>query len=138
MAKLLLAHGADASACDKRGMNAYHFLAYPKFEGLADSTTAREKSVEQRAEIARLLTIDVNQKDAEGFTPLVRILSNSYNSDYTWSLPEVFLEKGAETDYVDENGNTLLMMAARNNHMTAALALMNRCRKWFMWQTKAA
>ena len=129
MAKLLLAHGADASACDKRGMNAYHFLAYPKFEGLADSTTAREKSVEQRAEIARLLTIDVNQKDAEGFTPLVRILSNSYNSDYTWSLPEVFLEKGAETEYVDENGNTLLMMAARNNHMTAALALMNRCRE---------
>lgn len=129
MAKLLLAHGADAFSCDKRGMNAYHFLAYPQFEGLADSSTAREKSVEQRAEIARLLTIDVNQKDAEGFTPLVRILSNSYNSDYTWSLPEVFLEKGAETDYVDENGNTLLMMAARNNHMTAALALMDRCRE---------
>ena len=129
MAKLLLAHGADASACDKRNMNAYHFLAYPKFEGLADSSTEREKSVEQRAEIARLLTIDVNQKDAEGFTPLVRILSNSYNSDYTWSLPEVFLEKGAETDYVDENGNTLLMLAVRNNHMTAALALMNKCRE---------
>lgn len=129
MARLLLAHGADASARDKRGMNAYHFLAYPQFEGLVDSTDAREKSVEQRAEIARLLTIDVNQKDAEGFTPLVRILSASYNSDYTWSLPEVFLEKGAETDHVDENGNTLLMMAVRNNHMTAALALMNRCRE---------
>lgn len=129
MARLLLAHGADASARDKRGMNAYHFLAYPQFEGLVDSTDAREKSVEQRAEIARLLTIEVNQKDAEGFTPLVRILSNSYNSDYTWSLPEVFLEKGAETDHVDENGNTLLMMAVRNNHMTAALALMSRCRE---------
>ena len=127
MAKLLLAHGADTSACDKRGMNAYHFLAYPNFEGLEDSSTAKEKSVEQRAEIARLLTIDVNQKDAEGFTPLVRILSNSYNSYYTWPLPEIFLEKGAETGYVDENGNTLLMMAVRNNHMTAALALMSRC-----------
>ena len=129
MVKLLLAHGADPSACDKRGMNAYHFLAYPRFEGLADSSTAREKSAEQRAEIARLLTIDVNQKDAEGFTPLVRILSNSYNSDYTWALSEVLLEKGAQTDYIDENGNTLLMMAVRNNHMTAALLLMSKCRE---------
>lgn len=129
MAKLLMEHGADTSVCDKRGMNAYHFLVYPYFEGLVDDTTAREKGVEQRAEIAKMLDIDVNQKDAEGFTPLVRLLTNSYNSDYTWSLPEVFLEKGAETDYVDENGNTLLMMAIRNGHMTAALALMKKCRE---------
>lgn len=129
MAKLLIEHGADTSVCDKRGMNAYHFLAYPSFEGFANSTTTIENSVEQRAEIARLLDIDVNQKDADGFTPFVRILSNSYNDYYTWPLPEIFLEKGAETDYVDENGNTLLMMAIRNGHMTAALKLMDKCRE---------
>lgn len=128
MAKLLIEHGADTSVCDKRGMNAYHLLAYPNFEGLVKSKTTMENSVEQRAEIARLLDIDINQKDADGFTPLARILSISNNSYYTWPLPEVFLEKGAETDYVDEKGNTLLMMAIRNGHMTAALKLMDKCR----------
>lgn len=128
MAKLLIEHGADTSVCDKRGMNAYHFLAYPSFEGFANSATTLEKSVEQRAEIARLLDIDVNQKDKDGFTPLVRTLSISNNTYYTWPLPEIFLERGAETDYVDENGNTLLMMAIINGHMTAALKLMDKCR----------
>ena len=35
MVQLLLEHGADECLCDKRGMNAYHFLAYPRFEDLA-------------------------------------------------------------------------------------------------------
>ncbi len=127
MARLLLAHGADDCACDKRGMNAYHFLAYPRFEGLSLDSTCLERSVAQRGEIARLLTCDINQKDQNGFTPLVSLLTSEYSSDYTWPLPEIFLEKGASTDYVDENGNTLLMMALQNSHTTAAMALMKQC-----------
>lgn len=124
MTELLLEHGADVSASDKRGMNAFHFLAYPRFEGLANSRT--EKTALQREAIARLLTCDINQKDQEGFTPLVRLLTSSYCSDYSWPLTEVFLDKGAETDYVDENGDSLLMLAMKNGHMTAALQLMQR------------
>lgn len=127
MAQLLLAHGADGSACDKRGMNAYHFLAYPRFEGLTHDVSCLEKSVEQRGDITRLLTCDINQTDADGFTPLARLLASEYSASYTWPLAEIFLEKGAETGYVDENGNTLLMTALTNNHKTAALALMKRC-----------
>lgn len=128
MVRLLLDHGADPAACDKRGMNAYHFLACPSFDGLMDDYSSNERSVEQRAIIARLLDLDVNQKDGEGLTPLVSMLSKSNNPNYTWTLAEVFLEKGADTGYVDEKGNTLLMMAIKNEHFTAALKLMEQCR----------
>lgn len=124
MARLLLDHGADCSLFDKRGMNAFHFLAYARFEGLVSQ--CREYTAEQRASIARLLTCDINHRDQEGLTPLARLMSSSYCSDFTWPLTEVFLDKGAETDYVDENGNSLLMLALQNGHLTGALQLMNR------------
>ena len=63
MASLLLRYGANDSLCDKRGMNAYHFLTYPRFEGLVTSHSSIEKSIGQRRDIARLLTCDINQKD---------------------------------------------------------------------------
>lgn len=127
LARLLLAHGADPAACDERGMNAYHFLVFPRVEGLEMGSSCLEHSVGQRRDIARLLTCDVNQKDQEGMTPLVSMLSREYCSNYTWPLAEVFLDKGAATDYVDEEGNTLLMMALKHRHRTAALLLMERC-----------
>ncbi len=129
MARLLLDHGAKDFLCDERGMNAYHFLVYPRFqdEMLAIDFTCLENSVEQRGEIARLLTCDVNKKNNSGLTPLEHLLSTGYSSGYTWPLAEILLEKGASTDYVDEDGNTLLMMARLNGHKTAALELMKRC-----------
>ncbi len=127
MVRLLLEYGADDSRQDDRGMNAYHFLAYPRFEDLAVDFTCLENSVEQRGEIAGLLTCDINLKNAKGLTPLEHLVSTEYSSNYTWPLAEVFLEKGASTDYVDEDGNTLLMLARRNNHRTAALQLMKHC-----------
>lgn len=127
MARLLLEYGADGAACDARGMNGFHFLVNPRIQGLEMASACLEHSPEQRGEIARLLTCDVNHKDEEGMTPLVRMLSREYCSNYTWPLAEVFLEKGAETDYVDPEGNTLLTMALKHGHKTAALLLMERC-----------
>ncbi len=127
MARLLLEHGADSSLCDERSMNAYHFLAYPRLEGLAVDTGCLEKSVEQRGELARLLSCDINQKNSDGLTPLELLLSTGYCSSYTWPLAEIFLDKGADTGYVDEDGSTLLLLAQKNGHITAALQLMERC-----------
>ena len=127
MAKLLLAHGADDSLCDDRGMNAYHFLAYPRHELLRFSTSFLEYSASQRGEIARLLNCDINQVNKAGLTPLEQLLSTGSSSDYNWPLTEIFLKKGAKTDYVDKDGNTLLMMALRNGHYTGAFHLMEQC-----------
>lgn len=127
MARLLLEHGASDAVCDDRGMNAFHFLACPRFEELDNDSDLLERSVEQRAGIARLLTCDINQKNARGLTPLEQLLSTGYCNAYTWPLTEIFLEKGAATDYVDEDGSTLLLLARRNGHDTAALQLMKRC-----------
>lgn len=128
MARLLLEHGAQDFLCDERGMNGYHFLAYPRFKDdmLTFDNTCMEKSVDQRGEIARMLTCDINQENNDGLKPLEKLLT-TYSADFTWPLTEIFLEKGAATDYVDEDGNTLLMMARRNGHRTAALALMKKC-----------
>lgn len=127
MARLLLNHGADGSLRDGRGRNAFHFLACPRLEILVFDSSPLEKSVEQRAEIARMLDCDINARDTEGLAPLELLLSTEYSSGYTWPLTEIFLEKGAGTGYTDEEGNTLLMTALRNNHMTAALELMKHC-----------
>lgn len=127
MVHLLLDHGADPAACDRRGRNAYHYLADPTFEGLTADFFSKERSLEQRADIARLLDLDINREDGEGMTPLARMLSRSNNPHFTWPLTEVFLKKGAKTDYVDPNGNTLLLLAVKNEHFTAALVLMEQC-----------
>lgn len=122
MAELLLAHGAGADVCDAAERNCYHYLAYPRIEGMTNIHAAMEHNVEQRAAIARLLGEGINHKDNTGMTPFVRMLYSDY-VNCSWALTDVFLEKGAETDYVDENGNTLLLTAIFKRHMTAAFRL---------------
>ncbi len=137
MVRLLLEYGANASFCDKGGRNAFHFLAYPVIEILAKNPTCLEQSVDQRGEIARLLTCDINLENDEGLTPLAHLLTCDCCSSYTWPLTEIFLEKGAKTDYVDEDGNTLLMLARRNGHITGALQLMKSCPELLDVENKA-
>ncbi len=122
MTQLLLDHGADASVCDANGWNAWHFLARPRIENFQNNFECVRCSLDQRAQIAELLKDGINAKNAEGLTPLAFLLQEE-NSNLSWALTEVFLKKGAQTDYVDEEGNTLLHLAIRNRHMTAALLL---------------
>lgn len=125
MAQLLLAHGADGSHCDAAGNNGFHYLAGARIEGLTLPHHCQENTTGQRPRIAELLTADINGKNADGFTPLTLLLERN-NSDYSCVLTDIFLEKGAETDYTDEEGNTLLLKAIDHRHMTAALRLMKR------------
>lgn len=123
MAKLLTEHGADAAICDAEGRNGYHYVARPSIQELRSSFECLRRSMDQREGIARLMGDGINQKDAQGMTPLALMLHNN-NSNCSWALTGVFLEKGADTDYIDENGNTLLMTAISNRHITAAFRLM--------------
>lgn len=125
MAQLLIDHGADAGRCDAAGRNAYHYLAHPFIEGLQNGFECQRYSLNQREPIARLLTDGINARDANGLTPLALMLQGQ-NSNCSHALTGVFLEKGAETDYVDEKGNTLLLTALHNRHLTAALRLAER------------
>lgn len=129
MAKFLLDQGADPACRDSHGRNAYHFLAGSRIQELVNPYSCITKSMAQRGDIARLLDIGINQKDQEGFTPLARMLCSSNHSSYSYTLTEIFLEKGADTSYVDGNGNTLLLLALKNNHITAFLLLMAHCQE---------
>lgn len=122
MAELLLSHGAKTDVSDAAGRNGYHYLAYPRIEGMTNVYAAMEHNVEQRASIAGLLGEGINQKDSTGMTPLVLMLHSDY-SNCSWALTDIFLERGAETDYIDEKGNTLLLTAIVKRHMTAAFRL---------------
>ncbi len=126
MAELLITHGADSSLCDASGRNAYHFLACPKVEGLSNDYNCLRNGLTQREAIARLLGEGIDQKDNEGKTPFVLMLYDG-NTNCSWALTDIFLEKGASTDYVDENGDTLLLTALKKRHMTASLKLMEQC-----------
>lgn len=123
MARLLLAHGADASRRDTAGNNGYHYLAGARIEGLTLPHHCQENTTGQRPGIAQLLTADINAKNADGFPPLALLLERN-NADYSCALTDILLEKGADTDFTDENGNTLLLKAIEHHHMTAALRLM--------------
>lgn len=127
MAEVLLKYGADVSVCDADGRNVYHYLTYPYIKGLAPVYECQRKGILQIQAIARLLPEGadkgyINKKDIDGLTPFVRMLKSN-NTNGSWALTDIFMEKGADTGYIDENGNTLLMLAIYNHHMTAALRL---------------
>lgn len=123
MARLLLENGAKADACDAKGRNAYHFLAGCRIGGMANAYEIMKSGLDQRQPIARLLTGDINARDDEGRTPLETLLYGS-NTNFSWALAEAYIEKGADVQGKDEEGNSLLITAIRNNHTTAALKLM--------------
>jgi len=122
MTKLLIDHGADTTLCNAAGQNAWHCLARPRLENFQNGFECLRYSMDQRGAIADLLSDGINAKDANGFTPLVSILQGE-NTNLSWALTETLLKKGAQTDYVDEEGNTLLLVAIHNHHLTAALLL---------------
>ncbi|MEY8329848.1 ankyrin repeat domain-containing protein [Lachnospiraceae bacterium 48-33] len=123
MVKLLLENGADTSICDKNGRNAFHYLAKSHIKNLVIPYECRKQSISVREQIAELLFCDINAEDNEKMTPLEYLLYGK-DSNYSWALTKVFLEKGADIERMDNNGNSLLITAIKNNHITAALLLM--------------
>lgn len=146
MVRLLLEHGADVSICDQMGRNACHYLAKSYIKNLTIPYECRKQSIPMRKEIAELISCNSSEKDGTkinkisqnmlftcfinteddmGMTPLEYLLYGE-NTNYSWALTEIFIKKGADTERTDSEGNSLLMTAIKNNHITAALQLMQK------------
>lgn len=123
MVRLLLENGANADACDAKGRSVYHFLAGRRIGDMANAFEIIKNGMDQREPIARLLTGDINARDDQGMTPLEGLLYGS-NANFSWALAEAYIDKGADVQGKDEEGNSLLLTAIGNNHITAALKLM--------------
>ena len=126
MAKLLVEYGADTLAVDNQGRNCFHYLASTSYAYVISSSKAQTESADQRKAIVPLLKCDINAKDEDGITPLITLLESSGNPGKTVSriLIQTFLDCGADDAITDFEGNTPLMVATREDMVTAALLLM--------------
>ncbi len=125
MAELLAEYGADTSATDDSGRNAFHYIAsyyeffvYEDFE--VNSDIMRQKTA-----IIPLIKADINAKDVEGRTPLIRLLtyrSESYNANRRL-LVQPFIDNGADVTARDNDGNTTLILAAKGKFITGMYIL---------------
>ena len=124
MVKLLLKYGADTTIKDSKGRNCFHYL--PGFGLLVAHISSRNfiehHVLEQTKEIIRLLKCDINEKDNNGQTPLFYLLKKDIPSSLY--MTQLFLDSGADMHIIDNDGNTVLMHAAYNNHITAARIFM--------------
>ncbi len=144
MAKLLMEYNADLSHCDAKGRNGFHYLAHPFAEGFKISDEPIH-SLSQRKEIALLLAghteygnfqktkistdetpllfAAINQKDAQGISPLVYLVDGGLPM-ISAALVDTYLALGADPYFVDDAGETLLHRALLRGRTTAALRLM--------------
>ena len=124
MVRLLLDNGADSGLTDKRGRNAWHYLACLRIHSdLINSIDSRQHSLKQRKSIAGLLSGDINARDEEGMTPFEALFKDEEGS-LSWALSKEYIAAGTDVHSMDLEGNSLLMKAVKGNHFTASCALM--------------
>lgn len=121
MVKLLIGAGADVMRADASGRTCWHYLvgARPLLE---IDHHCREATSDQLEPIAAMLGDNFDAADAEGKTPLITVIERNDN-ETSCRLTGLLIKKGARTDYRNEKGETLLTLAIKNNHNTAAMAL---------------
>lgn len=119
MVRLLLEYGADTSLCDEMERNCFHFLASAYYQYVCCYSESRNyELMNQRLAISELLKCDINKRDRDGVTPLMRIMQNEYK-EFSMILTKKYLEYGADVTIADNEGNTVLMTAVENKHITA-------------------
>lgn len=121
MVKLLLSAGADKSRTDSEGRTCWHFLSGTRTELVGDYYS-RNASNPQVIEIADLLGDNFDALDSKGYSPLAYLVKSNDNETSSRLFPKL-LDMGAKIDYKDENDNSLLLIAIKNNHNTVALSL---------------
>lgn len=122
MVKLLLEYGADSTVTDDRGRNCFHYLAGNEFDIRSHGDHGKYEFALQCQEIAKLLKCDINAKDSDGCTPFIYLMGRTGRLSVL--LTQTFIDLGADVFARDGNGNTTLMLAVINVHITAAKILM--------------
>jgi ankyrin repeat protein len=106
--ELLLDHHADVHICDNKGRTPLHFVAH---HGLLDPS--RILILERN--------VEVNTRDDDGFTPLLRALECG-NLD----VFRLLLDHNADVHVRDNKGRTPLHFAAHHSHLEFAQELLGR------------
>lgn len=131
MVRLLAEHGADTLICDDKGRNCLHYTASMSFYDIT-RCTAQNKCIEQRLDIIPFLKCDLNAGDKCGITPVMQLVKNRNYSGLSKSLIREFINRGADLNMTDKNGNNALMLAAANNQVTAALEIIKESDKEYL------
>lgn len=121
MFKLLVEAGADKTRADAAGRTCWHFAVGARPELIA-GYFCKSYSRDQLLKIADSLEDNFDAADAEGRPPLACLVKSTDN-EASSRLIDVLLARGVKTDYKDEKGNSVLLLAIKNNHNTAALRL---------------
>ncbi|HSE22744.1 MAG TPA: ankyrin repeat domain-containing protein [Pyrinomonadaceae bacterium] len=109
--KILLDHKADVRLVNKKRQTALHIA----------SASLHSKIV---AAILAGGAQDVNQKDGDGRTPLLLAADN--DSFVPGEVMDSLLSKGASIDTVDSEGNTALILAAKQGNMSGVEYLLKK------------
>lgn len=121
MVELLIEAGADKLCADAKGRTCWHFLSGGRPDLVPDYHCSNA-SRDQLVKIADLLADNFDVADADGNTPLAYLVKSNDNERSSYLFGNL-LERGAKPDNTDEDGNSLLLAAIKNNHRTVALRL---------------
>jgi len=102
-AKLLLDHKADISVENKKNQTALHIASAELHAKIVDAILASGSQ-------------DVNKKDVDGRTPL--LLAADHSSFVPDDVMESLISKGAMIDAFDSEGNTALILSAKQGNMS--------------------
>jgi len=101
--KLLLDHKADISVENKKNQTALHIASAELHAKIVDAILASGSQ-------------DVNKKDVDGRTPL--LLAADHSSFVPDDVMESLISKGAMIDAIDSEGNTALILSAKQGNMS--------------------
>jgi ankyrin repeat protein len=95
LVKLLLAHGADRTACDKKGQTTLHKLA---------AGTSYDDPISPDLLEMFIPFVDINKADANGWTALHWMARNLRQIEPS----RLLVSRGADVNVINKKGNTLL------------------------------
>ncbi|ORX79989.1 ankyrin [Anaeromyces robustus] len=111
--KYLIRIGADVNFKDKLGNSILNTVIY-------------NKNMDILFALIRNNNVFLNVSNKRGETPLISIIRiNDYNENEKKSIVDCLIERGADVNSIDNDGNTPLVYAIKNNLLSIVILLVN-------------